>query len=1017
MKIKPGLRNWFGAALLAASLVSAQTQSLWDIVVATEDLSTLKAAVEAAELESALQGAAPLTVFAPNNAAFAALPEGALEGLLADIPQLTAVLTYHVLAGTQLAADLTAGDYVTLNGASVTVTTPEGLVKVNDATVIGADVLASNGVAHVIDSVLLPAGPPPPQSLWDIVVATEDLSTLKAAVEAAELESALQGAAPLTVFAPNNAAFAALPEGALDDLLADIPQLTAVLTYHVLAGTQLAADLTAGDYVTLNGASVTVTTPEGLVKVNDATVIGADVLASNGVAHVIDSVLLPAGPPPPQSLWDIVVATEDLSTLKAAVEAAGLESALQGTDPLTVFAPNNAAFAALPEGALDDLLADIPQLTAVLTYHVLAGTQLAADLTAGDYVTLNGASVTVTTPEGMVKVNDATVIGADVLASNGVAHVIDSVLLPAGPPPPPSLWDIVVATEDLSTLKAAVEAAELESALQGAAPLTVFAPNNAAFAALPEGALDDLLADIPQLTAVLTYHVLAGTQLAADLTAGDYVTLNGASVTVTTPEGLVKVNDATVIGADVVASNGVAHVIDSVLLPAGPPPPQSLWDIVVATEDLSTLKAAVEAAGLESALQGAAPLTVFAPNNAAFAALPEGALDDLLADIPQLTAVLTYHVLEGTRLAADLTAGDYVTLNGTSVTVTTPEGMVKVNDATVIGADVVATNGVAHVIDSVLLPPKGNNVAWVSFHAADDEPSIDAAAAGFTLAPDIGYTDLLKSRGHQVTRIVTSGTPDAGLLNRFDLVIISRSVPSGDYQNDNATRWNAIETPMIIMGGYVLRQNRLGYTTGNTIPDTDRTISLTLTDPEHPVFAGIDLDEENTMLNPFADIVTFGELVQLGISVNTDPVAGDGTVLATVGTEGDPAFGGMVIGEWQAGATMGNSNADILAGHRLVFLSGSREQGITSQAAGIYDLTGDGARMFLNAVKYMAVAKTVIAPPVIQDGNITITWSGEGQLETATDINGPWTGTGNTSGTFTEELGDGNKYYRVNRAP
>jgi hypothetical protein len=198
----------------------------------------------------------------------------------------------------------------------------------------------------------------------------------------------------------------------------------------------------------------------------------------------------------------------------------------------------------------------------------------------------------------------------------------------------------------------------------------------------------------------------------------------------------------------------------------------------------------------------------------------------------------------------------------------------------------VASNGVAHVIDSVLLPPKGNNVAWVSFHAADDQPSTDAAAAGLTLAPDIGYTDLLKSRGHQVTRIVSSGTPDAGLLNKFDLIIISRSVPSGDYQNDNATRWNAIETPMIVMSGYVLRQNRMGYTTGNTIPDTDRTISLTLTDPEHPVFAGIDLDETDTMLNPFADIVSFGELPQRGISVNTDPIAGEGTVLATVGTEG-----------------------------------------------------------------------------------------------------------------------------------
>jgi transforming growth factor-beta-induced protein len=126
------------------------------------------------------------------------------------------------------------------------------------------------------------------------------------------------------------------------------------------------------------------------VKVNDATVITPDVTATNGVAHVIDTVLLPPAPPQ-QSLWDIVVETEELSTLKAAVLAAGLESALQGADPLTVFAPNNAAFAALPEGTLDALLADIPQLTAILTYHVLDGAKLAADLIADDYVTLNGA--------------------------------------------------------------------------------------------------------------------------------------------------------------------------------------------------------------------------------------------------------------------------------------------------------------------------------------------------------------------------------------------------------------------------------------------------------------------------------------------------------------------------------------------------------------------------------------------------------------------------------------------------
>jgi hypothetical protein len=328
------------------------------------------------------------------------------------------------------------------------------------------------------------------------------------------------------------------------------------------------------------------------------------------------------------------------------------------------------------------------------------------------------------------------------------------------------------------------------------------------------------------------------------------------------------------------------------------------------------------------------------------------------------------------------------------------------------GGTVTSNNSVVTVGE---MPSTGYNIAWVSFHAADDAPSANAATAGFTLAPDVGYTDLLQAAGHNVTRIVTSGTPNASALNKFDLIVISRSVPSSHYQDGNAANWNAISTPTIVMGGYVIRQNRMGYTTGTTIPDTDRPVSLLVNDPAHPVFAGIDLDAANTMVNPFAGIVTFGELVQLGISVNTDPVAGGGTVLAVIATEGDPANAGMVIGEWQAGAIMGNAAANVLGGHRLVFLSGSREQGITSEGAGIYDLTEDGAKMFLNAVNYMAVPKTVLEAPVIADGNITINWSGEGELETATEINGPWTPTGNTSGSFSEALGDGNKYYRITR--
>lgn len=262
------------------------------------------------------------------------------------------------------------------------------------------------------------------------------------------------------------------------------------------------------------------------------------------------------------------------------------------------------------------------------------------------------------------------------------------------------------------------------------------------------------------------------------------------------------------------------------------------------------------------------------------------------------------------------------------------------------------------LIGALLVPvgTQATSIFWVSFHPDDNTPSAAAAAAGFTKAPDAGYTQLLRENGYNVTRVLTTSTPNVAQLNAADLVIISRSVPSSNYQDDAATAaWNGIKAPSMILGGYILRNSRLGYTTGTTIPDTVGTVSLKVTDPTNPIFKGLPLGPDNVMATPFATAISYNGVVQQGISVNTDPLAGGGKVLATVGTQGDPAFGGMLIGEWSAGATMSTSPADTLGGHRMVFLTGSRENGITSEAAGMYNLTPDGARLFLNAVSYMAV--------------------------------------------------------------
>jgi uncharacterized surface protein with fasciclin (FAS1) repeats len=200
----------------------------------------------------------------------------------------------------------------------------------------------------------------------------------------------------------------------------------------VLAGEVLAADVVGLTAATmLNGDDVAIRVEGGNVYVNDAMVILTDIRASNGVIHVIDAVLLPPAAPQPQTIVEIAVADDRFETLVAALTAADLVGALSGPGPFTVFAPTDDAFAALPAGTIDALLADIPTLTDILLYHVLAGEVLAADVVGLTAATmLNGDDVAIRVEGGNVYVNDAMVILTDIRASNGVIHVIDAVLLP-----------------------------------------------------------------------------------------------------------------------------------------------------------------------------------------------------------------------------------------------------------------------------------------------------------------------------------------------------------------------------------------------------------------------------------------------------------------------------------------------------------------------------------------------------------------------------------------------------------
>ncbi len=671
--------------------------TVYDIIKDSEAHTTLEAAIGAANLDGALMGEGPFTVFAPTDDAFAALPEGTVEALLED-PEgdLAQILLYHVVSGTAKSTDLSDGQMIaTLQGKEVTVTIMDGKVYINDAMVTVADVMADNGVVHVINAVLLP----PTTTVYDIIKDSEAHTTLEAAIGAANLDGALMGEGPFTVFAPTDDAFAALPEGTVEALLED-PEgdLAQILLYHVVSGSAKSTDLSDGQMIaTLQGKEVTVKIMDGKVYINNAMVTVADVMADNGVVHVINAVLLP----PTTTVYDIIKDSEAHTTLEAAIGAANLDGALMGEGPFTVFAPTDDAFAALPEGTVEALLED-PEgdLAQILLYHVVSGSAKSTDLSDGQMIaTLQGKEVTVTIMDGKVYINDAMVTVADIMADNGVVHVINAVLLP----PTTTVYDIIKDSEAHTTLEAAIGAANLDGALMGEGPFTVFAPTDDAFAALPEGTVEALLED-PEgdLAQILLYHVVSGTAKSTDLSDGQMITtLQGKEVTVTIMDGKVYINDAMVTVADVMADNGVVHVINAVLLP-----PSDVNDYIEDNDDLSTLEAALKQTGLWEALQEGGPYTIFAPNNDAFMALNNsGSSSVLKSSNDELRDILLYHVVAAKAFSSDLVDGQQLTtLNGNKLKVRIEGDEVYVDDAMVIGADAGAENGVVHVINAVLIP-------------------------------------------------------------------------------------------------------------------------------------------------------------------------------------------------------------------------------------------------------------------------------------------------------------------------
>lgn len=581
---------------------AAGTNTIADIVSNNADYSSLKAALDKAELTATLADEnGDFTVFAPKNDAFATFLADKGFANLEAVPTaaLKQILLNHVVSGTVASNALSTGYISTLakeistdNAINMYVNTTDGVKLNGTTTVTTADIDADNGIVHAVNSVIdIP-------TVVTFATADATFSTLVSALtreDSFNYVSTLSTAngtspAPFTVFAPTNDAFGALLTELGASGLGDIPTQTleATLNSHVVGDANvLSTALSDGMKINTLGDFFTIDLTDGakFIDQNDrkGNIVVTDVQAGNGVIHVIDKVILPKLP---VSIAKYVSENADFSSLKAALDKAELTDVLDDLDSsYTVFAPTNDRFATFLNAAGFSNLEAVPTetLKAILLNHVLSGVAKSNNLSTG-YVKTLGTEASTNNPIDMyidisdgVKINGmANVVTPDVIVDNGVIHVVDAVI------DLPTIVTFATADATFSTLVAALtrEASfTYVNTLKTAngtdpAPFTVFAPTNDAFGDLLTELHATNLADIATATleATLNTHVVGGANvLSSSLTDGMTINTLGDSFTIDLSDGA-KFKDknnrtGNIVVVDVQAANGVIHVVDKVILP------------------------------------------------------------------------------------------------------------------------------------------------------------------------------------------------------------------------------------------------------------------------------------------------------------------------------------------------------------------------------------------------------------------------------------------------------------------
>ncbi|RLW02789.1 hypothetical protein DV515_00006916 [Chloebia gouldiae] len=478
-------------------------------------------------LRPEIEGPGSFTIFAPSNEAWASLSAETLDSLVSNVNiELLNALRYHMV--------------------------DKRIVTVNCARLLKADHHATNGVVHVIDKVIATTT----NSIQQIIETEDSLETLRTAVAASDLSSLLESEGQYTLLAPTNEAFEKIPRETLNRILGDPEALRDLLNHHILKSAMCAEAIIAGlTMETLEGTTLDVGCSGEELTLNGRPIIAnKDVLATNGVVHFVNELLIPDSA---KTVFELAQESE-VSKSTDLFRQAGLSSHLTGSEQVTLLAPVNNVFK-------DGLPVIDSNMRNLLLNHIVKDQLSSKYLYHGQKLqTLGDKELRVFVYRNNLCIENACIAAHDKRGRFGTLFSVDKMLTP----PTGSVMDVLKADHRFSTLVAAIQSAGLTENLNRPGTFTVFAPTNEAFQAMPQGELNKLLGNAKELANILKFHVADEILVSGAVTALVRLkSMQGDKLEVSMKNNVIHINKEPVAESDIMATNGVIYAVNSVLQP------------------------------------------------------------------------------------------------------------------------------------------------------------------------------------------------------------------------------------------------------------------------------------------------------------------------------------------------------------------------------------------------------------------------------------------------------------------